>query len=109
MGKMKNNFKKLFQPNDFSGLSVFGRGERFDWEILLAFFLLVIILAVSFSVYVFLGVRAGDIFKDDYKVPTHNETINRDMLDKVIKNFDVRAENLKNLQTQRPVFIDPSL
>ena len=31
------------------------------------------------------------------------------VLDRVIKNFDARAENLKNLQTQKPVFVDPSL
>jgi hypothetical protein len=109
MEKTKNSFKKVFRRNDFSGLSVFGRGENFDWEMLLTFFLLVIVVAVSFSVYVFLGVRAGDIFKDDYKAPVHNETINREVLSKVIKSFDARAENLKNLRAQKPVFIDPSL
>ena len=109
MNKIKSFFKKVFRRTDFSGLSVFGRGERFDWEILLTFFLLVTVAAVSFSVYVFLGVRAGDIFKDDNKAPVHDETINRNLLDQVIKDFDARAENLKKLQTQKPVFVDPSL
>lgn len=109
MHKIENHIKKLFRRTDFSGFSVFGRGQHFDWEMLLTFFLLVTVVAVSFSVYVFLGVRAGNLFKDDYKPPVHNETINRDTLDRVIKDFDSRAENLKKLQTQKPVFVDPSL
>ena len=110
MDKIKHNIKKLSHQSDFSGLSVFGRGEGFDWEVLLAFFLVVIAIAVSFSVHVFLGVRAGDMFKDDdFKPPVHNENINKTVLDQVIKQFDTRAENLKKFQTQKPVFVDPSL
>jgi hypothetical protein len=110
MNRIKHYIKKNFHRTDFSGLTIFGRGQQFDWEILLTFFLLVMIVAVSFSVYIFLGVRAGDLFKDDYKAPVHNETINRDVLDRVIRDFVTRAENLKNLQTQkRQVFVDPSL
>lgn len=109
MNKIERYFKKIFRRTDFSGLSVMGRGSQFDWEILLVLFLLFMIVVVSFSVYFFLGVRAGDIFKDDYKAPVHSDTINRDVLDSIIKDFDVRAENLKNLQTQKPVFVDPSL
>ena len=109
MNKIKHYIKNIFHRTDFSGLSVFGRGQQFDWEILLSFFLLIMIIIVSFSVYVFLGVRAGDIFQDDYKAPAHNETINRDTLDHVIKDFDSHAENLKTLQAQKPVFVDPSL
>lgn len=104
-----NNIKKILCRTDFSGLSVFGRGQSFDWEILLTFFLVLMIIAVSFSVHVFLGVRAGDIFKDDYKAPVHNETIDKNALDKVIKDFSTRVENLKKLQAQKPVFVDPSL
>jgi hypothetical protein len=109
MNKTKNYIKNIFKRIDFSGLSVFGRGQQFDWEILLTSFLLLMIVAVSFSVHVFLGVRAGDIFQDDFKAPVRNETINKETLDRVIKNFETRAENLKTLQTQKPVFIDPSL
>lgn len=109
MSKTKHFIKKIFRRTDFNGLSLFGHGEHFDWKILLTFFLLVMIVVVSFSVYVFLGVRAGDIFKDDYKAPAHNETIDRDVLDQVIKDFNDRAANLKSLQTQKPVFVDPSL
>lgn len=109
MNKLKKYIKKTFYRNDFSGLSVFGRGQQFDWEILLTIFLLVMIAAVSFNVYVFLGVRAGDIFKDDYKALVHNDTIDRDTLDRIIKDFGTRAENLKNLRAQKPVFVDPSL
>lgn len=109
MNKIKHYFKKTFRRTDFSGLSIFNRGQRVDWEILLAVFLMVVIAAVSFSVYVFLGVRAGDIFKDSYKAPTNNEKIDKVVLDKVIKDFETRAENLKKLQTQKPVFVDPSL
>lgn len=109
MDKIKHNIKKFSRRTDFSGLSIFGRGEGFDWEVLMAFFLVVIAIAVSFSVHVFLGVRAGDMFKDDFKPPVHNENINKAVLDQVIKQFDARAENLKKIQVQRPVFVDPSL
>jgi hypothetical protein len=109
MNKIKHSIKKIFRRTDFGGLSIFGHGEHFDWKILLTLFLLVMVVAVSFSVYVFLGVRAGDIFSNTSKTPAHNDTISRGTLDNVIKNFDTRAENLKNLQSQRPVFVDPSL
>lgn len=109
MNNIKHYIKKIFKRTDFSGLSIFGHGQFFDWKILLTFFLLIMIVVVSFSVYVFLGVRAGDIFKDDNKVPVHNEVINKTTLDQVIKDFDIRAENLEKLQVQKPVFVDPSL
>jgi hypothetical protein len=109
MNKTKHYIKKIFRHTDFSGLSVFGRNQTFDWEILLAFFLLVTIVTVSFSVYVFIGVRAGDIFSNSDNTPVHNETIDRNVLDQVINNFATHASNLKSLQAQKPVFIDPSL
>jgi hypothetical protein len=110
MEKIKHFIKKILHRTDFSGLTVFGHGQQFDWEILLTFFLLVIIIPIYFSIHIFLGVRAGDIFKDDYKAPVHDETIDRNVLDQVIKDFSTRAENLKKLQTEKkPVFVDPSL
>ena len=109
MEKIKHYIKKIYNRTDFSGLSVLGRGQRFDWEILLAFFFVVIIIAVSFSVHVFLGVRAGDIFQEAYQAPVHNVNINKKALDQLVKDFAVRADNLKNLRIQKPVFVDPSL
>lgn len=109
MNKINHYIKKIFHRTDYSGLSVFGRGQTFDWKILLTFFLVIIGISLSFSVYVFLGVRAGNIFTDGSKPPVHNETINRDTLDSVIKDFNTRAEKLQTLQAQRPTFVDPSL
>lgn len=109
MDKIKHYIKKFFKRTDFSGLTVFGRGQHFDWEILLAFLLLVIIVTISFSIYVFLGVRAGDIFQVNSKVSKTSQTINREVLDLVITNFGVRADALKKIQSQRPFFVDPSL
>ena len=109
MNKIKHYFKNIFHRTDFSGLSVFGRGQSFDWEVLLSLFLIAIIVLLYFSVHVFLGVRAGDIYTDDFKPPVHNESINKVVLDKVVKSFDVRAETLKSLKAQKPVFVDPSL
>ena len=109
MSKTKVSFKKRFQRTDFTGLSVFGRGQHFDWEVLMAFFLLVIIIAISFSVHVFLGEMAGDIFQINDKSPAHNDTINKNSLDQIVSSFAARADNLEKLQTQKPVFVDPSL
>ncbi|HAO64494.1 TPA: hypothetical protein DCQ44_00755 [Candidatus Taylorbacteria bacterium] len=109
MNTIKSSLNKIFYRTDFSGLSVLGRGQHFDWRALLTFFLAVMIVSVSISVHVFLGVRAGDIFTSNSSIPVHNDAINKDALDKVIRSFDARAENLKNLQLQRPLFVDPSL
>ncbi len=109
MDKIKNYFKKIFRRTDFSGLSICGRGQGFDWEILLTFFLLIMIIVVSYSVHVFLGVRAGDIFDEGSKTPPHNETIDKNNLNRIIQDFDAKAKILNSLQTQKPVFIDPSL
>ena len=109
MNKIKYYFKKIFHRTDFSGLSFFGRGQHFDWQVLLSIFLLVSIVVLYFSVHVFLGVRAGDIFTDDFKPPVHNETINKKTLDGVIADFNARVDNLKSLKATKPVFVDPSL
>jgi len=109
LNKIKSFVSKIFRRTDFSGLSIFGQGQHFDWKVLLAFFLLIIIIAVSFSVHVFLGVKAGDIFKDDFKPPVRNSTINREVLDGVIKDFNDRADKTRSLQVQKPIFVDPSL
>ena len=109
MNKIKHILKKIFHRTDFSGLSVLGRGQRFDWEMLLSFLLLIFVIVVSFSVHVFLGVRAGDIFTDDYKPPVHNITINKTVLDNVLRKFDLKAMTAQKLETSKPVFVDPSL
>lgn len=109
MDKIKVYLKKVLKSTEYNGLSVFGRGQSFDWKFLLSVFLLILIVAVSYSVHVFLGVKAGDIFQGDYVIPKHNDSINRAVLDKVVKSFDLRAQQLTQLQKNKPVFVDPSL
>jgi hypothetical protein len=108
MKKIQDTFKKIFHRTDFSGFSVFGRGEHFDWDVLLIFFLLVLVVTVSFSVRVFLGVLAGDIFGTGLPA-VHVVGIDTKTLSSTIKTFEVRSETLKGLQTKKPVFVDPSL
>lgn len=109
MNKIKHYFKNIFHRTDFSGLSIFGRGQSFDWEVLLSLFLLAVIVLLYFSVHVFLGVRAGDIYTDDFKPPIRNETINKVVLDKVVKDMDMRLEASKILKAEKNIFVDPSL
>ena len=104
----KFNFKNFFQRTDTSGLSVFGRGHNFDWEFLLTTFFISLIGVLLFSLQVFLGVRSGDMFQAQSKPAVSSMLINRNGLSQVIKNFAVKADNLKKLQTNRPTLVDPS-
>jgi hypothetical protein len=109
MKKLKYYFHKIFKRTDFSGLSVFGRGQHADWEILLVFLVVILVGSVSFSINVFLDVRSGNAFQDDYKPPVRNMTIDKNKLSEVVKSFEKKAENLAAIQAQKKVFIDPSL
>ena len=99
----------MFKRSDLSGLSVLGHGQNFDWEILLSIFLIIVVSIAAYNTYVFLGVRAGDIFQVDKQPVTTPTLIDQITLKTVIDNFDARAKNYKDLETKHPVLVDPSM
>ncbi len=109
MNKILEKIKSIFRRQDRDGLSVFGRSQHFDWEVLLTLSLGVIIIVVLVSVQVFLGVKKGDIFNVEKKTDVPVSTINRDKIDAVIDAFARREQQLTDLQTNKPVSVDPSL
>ena len=109
MNKFQTSIKNIFQRKDTSGLSIFGHGHNFDWKIMLSIFLLVVIIVVAFNTQLYLGVKAGDIFQSQNSSYTQPVLINRKFLEQILQKFSPRAENLKALQTQKPVLVDPSL
>ncbi len=109
MKKITTYLKNIFQRKDITGLSILGHGHHFDWKVLLSAFLLTIVGVLSFSVHVYLGVKAGDLFQAQGKADAPEVLINRAGLDQVLQVFDARAQKLKDLQAQEPVLVDPSL
>ncbi len=105
--KIKPFLPKLFQKKvsyDKGGL----RPSR-DWRnILITTFLTLCILA-SFSFYFYLQVGAGKFFAVTQEDTQNEVKINRNLLDKVVKDINDRKASLEQIKQNKIVPPDPSL
>lgn len=80
-----------------------------DWGILLGFFFTLLLVLSVANVYLFIQINKEEIFAKEREVEEEIEMMDVELLERIIGNFDTRAENFDNLLEQKPGIVDPSL
>lgn len=79
------------------------------WKITVYVFTVINIGVIAFSVYLFLQINEGDIFKSEQDISVTVDTIDRKLLSETLESFEKMEDELRELKNKRPSVIDPSL
>ncbi len=111
---MHINFKFKKIANRF-----FGRGVRTseakainprrDWNIILGCFVLIFILLIIFSYYIYWKIDKGGFFVTSIGNESPIETIDRSELKKIINYYETKSQLFQEIKVKKPEVIDPSL
>jgi type II secretory pathway component PulC len=80
-----------------------------DWHMLLIIFIIVTIVAVSFSVYLFMQINKGEIFVVKQDESVLSDSIDRTLLKETLSLYEEKSRNFEELKINRPSVVDPSL
>ena len=99
--KFKDKFKKI--------LSFKRMNPHVYWRNILYVFFLVIILLISFSVYLLFEIKNQQIFQITPKPGEQSSLINEKLLDKVTESFNSKQAKEKEIESGLTKYKDPSL
>ncbi len=85
----------------------FGHGAGADWEILFFGFLILCVIAVSVSVFMYGKIDKGEIFLVDKKEPVVVKTLDKFQLEKTISYFADKQEGFDALKRDALPTVDP--
>ncbi|MFQ5661915.1 MAG: hypothetical protein ACE5F2_01540 [Candidatus Paceibacteria bacterium] len=108
----KENITKIFKKKNKqpgTGVSAYFLDAKHVWKIIIYVFIALNIGVVAFSVYLFLEINKGDIFKVEQDISVTVDTIDRKLLSETLASFEKMKDELKKLKSKRPSVIDPSL
>jgi hypothetical protein len=78
------------------------------WEIILSVFLILNILLLGFSVYIFLQINEGGIFLVEQNQEIQINTIDRSVLQELLMSFEIREASFRDRTLSIPRLLDPS-
>ena len=109
-GALGRFLKKIKKGNKREEPGSFNRrlNKTRDWEIMLIFFFVLIIIVFALSYYVYTSV----VDEDQREVPIDEisyRVIDKRELRSVIDKFDERSRNFENVLQNEPDIVDPSL
>lgn len=104
----KKNYRNFFRRKKWqSGLKEIN--PRRDWNIILLFFVLTLIILIVFGSYLYRKISKGNLFV----VPERNEpiaeTIDRSELKKIFDYYETKSRLFEENKIKKPEVIDPSL
>mgnify|MGYP001566676127 CR=1 FL=1 len=101
IGKFFRRKRESFEPKEIN----FQR----DWRVVVAIFILLSIVAVSFGVYAYREINQGDFFNNPNKEEIIIESIDRSELAKAIEFYDSKKRIFQEVKSKKPEIVDPSL
>lgn len=82
---------------------------RRDWNIILAFFTLLVFAAMAFSLSMYLRINSGSFFITAGEVESSVETIDRSKLKKVTEYYEAKRKLFEESKVKKSEVIDPSI
>ncbi|MBU6431564.1 MAG: hypothetical protein KGJ58_04295 [Patescibacteria group bacterium] len=82
---------------------------RRDWNIVLGFFILAIILSIVLGFYTYGKIDGGGFFAISDGKESPVETIDRSELNKIINFYEAKSQLFQEIKAKKPEIIDPSL
>ena len=105
---------KRFSPHELfkkkvaeSKTAEFGRNARKDWEIACFGFLILILLAIGMSVFVYGEINKGELFLVDKKEKVSLRTLDRPDLERTVSYFTSKEEKFEALKRRPLSTVDP--
>lgn len=108
------DLKNLFNltsgtPRTFSKEDQFIMRPQRHWRYVLGIFIALVISMVGVSGYFFFEINNDDLFGTPKSEPEPKEVINREKLDRVLKDFQTRSDMMLDIQNSGNTAPDPSL
>ena len=80
-----------------------------DWKILLIFSMAIMVVVAAGNAYLYFKINNEQLFQGEAKAPSTAVTIDRESLERVIKEFKEKAGRFDGLSRQAPQVNDPSI
>jgi hypothetical protein len=107
MEKFKEKIKKyLNQHKNFNDKVI---DPSRHWTILLSIFFVFVLCLIAFSVYLLIEIRNDTFLQAEPVKETNQVSINKELIDKVTKYFDDKAQKTAEIKASAEVIHDPSL
>ena len=82
---------------------------RTIWKKIFILFIVINVIVVIISSYLFFKINYGEIFLVDSNTNVSIETVNRTLLLDTINFFEIKEKEFDNLKTNKVNLVDPSL
>lgn len=82
---------------------------RRDWNILLVFFAVAVVISIAFGSYVYWKISKGSLFVASGVNESPIETINRSELKKTVDYYEEKSLSFEELKVKKPQYVDPSI
>ena len=104
------NFTKLFSKIDFkeSHLNL-GRGPERDWKIIFISIIILALVAISLSVYIFIKIDKGEIFVVRQSEEDKAKSLDISLLKKTVSYYQDKAAKFERMKKERSTVADPSI
>lgn len=108
------NLKNLFTirstaPRTFSKNDQFIMHPQKHWRYILGIFIVLVIVMIGVSGYFFFEINNDELFGSPKFEPEPKEVVNREKLDRVLKDFKTRSDMTLDIQDSKNIVSDPSL
>jgi hypothetical protein len=102
--KGKDAGKKTFKPK------LVGEDRaRHDWMMMVAVFVVLILIVISFDFYLFTKINRGDFFATDGEIQDNETVATKKVLLDAQNFFETRQKEYEAFKSTPPVEIDPSI
>ena len=100
-GKFFGNRRKASEAKEIN--------PRRDWNIILDFFALIVLVVIAFGSYMYWRINSGSFFITSGKNESSIETIDRSELKKIIRYYENKNQLFQEVKNKKPEVVDPSL
>lgn len=87
----------------------FGTSPEADWKIIFISAVLLIILAIASSVFIFVKIDKGEVFALDKSLERKGETLNISLLRETVSYYQNKASEFEKIKNTKVSAVDPSL
>jgi|SRR3989338_7295529 len=108
MGNLKTSFRKLSLKVDGRFLG-FGTSPEADWKIIFISALLLAVLVIVLSVFIFIKIDKGEIFVVEKLVGEKKNTLDLNVLRETVSYYQNKALEFESIKNTKTPSVDPSL
>lgn len=102
-------FKKIFKGKKAKSRTIFGNDPRADWQKIVIAFLIINLLVIGWSAYLFWQINQGDIFEVSPGPTVSSDAATRNNLRNILTVYGDKEKHFEELRLIKPVSTDPAI